>query len=125
MCRSQGMLARMRTSFALTLLVLFTACADDAQQRLSEPLLAQGIKSVVVTEETITATCAMGATVDVPAAELDRNFLGMARTAKLATIAKSILRQCDEKDGAKRQEEAIKAKLASESKRLGIDTTGL
>lgn len=101
-----------------------TGCNDDVQKRLADPLKEQGIKDVVVNEQKIIATCSTGVTVEIEAKELERNFLGMAKTSKVATIAKNILRECDDKDSAKRQEEAVKNKLVEETKRLGIDTTG-
>jgi hypothetical protein len=104
--------------------VCLSGCNDDVQKRLADPLKEQGIKEIVVNEQKIIATCSTGVTVEIEAKELERNFLGMAKTSKVATIAKNILRECDDKDSAKRQEEAIKSKLADETKRLGIDTTG-
>ena len=106
-------------------LIFATGCNDDVQKRLSDPLKEQGIKEVVVDETKIVATCATGATVEIPATELERNFLGMSKTSKVATIAKNILRDCDDKDTAKRQEAAVAAKITEETKRLGIDATGM
>lgn len=101
-----------------------SGCNDDVQKRLADPLKEQGIKDVVVNEQKIIATCSTGVTVEIDVKELERNFLGMAKTSKVATIAKNILRECDDKDSAKRQEEAVKNKIVEETKRLGIDTTG-
>lgn len=109
---------------AVVVVSVVTGCTDDVQKRLADPLKEQGIKEVVVNEQKIIATCSTGVTVEIEAKELERNFLGMAKTSKVATIAKNILRECDDKDSAKRQEEAVKSKLVDETKRLGIDTTG-
>lgn len=106
-------------------LTFASGCNDDVQKRLSEPLKEQGIKEVAVDESKIVATCATGATVEIAATELERNFLGMAKTSKVTTIAKNILRECDDKDAAKRQEDAVAAKITEETKRLGIDATGM
>lgn len=118
--------ARRPACVALLVLVAGVAagCDDDVEKRLGDPLKEQGLKELVVGEEKIVATCSTGATVEVEVKELERNFLGMAKTSKVATIAKSILRECEDKDAAKRQEEAIAAKLGDETKRLGIDATG-
>lgn len=123
--RAHSLASLIATITLTTLITLVSGCNDDVQKRLADPLKEQGIKDVVVNETKIIATCSTGATVEIDAKELERNFLGMAKTSKVATIAKNILRDCDDKDSAKRQEEAIKAKIGDETKRLGIDPSGM
>ena len=84
---------------------LLIACADNSQERLSKALGAQGVKSVVVSETTITATCAAGDNVEVPTAELEKSALGV-KPENLKAVGQKILKTCEEKDTAKRKAEA-------------------
>jgi hypothetical protein len=120
----QTMSGKLLPALALASLTL-TACSDDTEARLTKALGAQGVKSVKVTEDKVTATCASGATVEVPASELERNFLGMAKAAKVTSVGKKLLQDCDTQDKEKAREAAAKAGIADEAKRLGIDLTGL
>lgn len=119
------MLPRFLSSSLLAALALVTACSDDSEARLQKALGEQGVNEVKVTEETVTAVCSSGATVEIPATELERNFLGMAKASKVTAVGRQILQDCDTKDKEKAREVHQKAMMADEAKRLAIDTTGL
>lgn len=102
-----------------------TACTDDTQERLNNTLKERGVKEVVVTETKITATCSSGATTTVNADELERNFMGMPKASKVTAVAKTIFKDCEDKDAEKHREEQIKAALAEQAKQLGVDATGM
>lgn len=109
----------------LAALALTAGCSDDSEARLQKALGEQGVKEVKVTETSITATCSSGATVEIPAAELERNFLGMAKAAKVTAVGRQILQDCDTKDKERARDAQAKAMMADEAKRLAIDTSGL
>lgn len=100
-------------------------CADDTEARLQKALGEQGIKSVRVTEAQVTATCASGATSEVPASELERNFLGMAKATQVTAVGRKLLKDCDAKDQARAKEAQAKAMIVDEAKRLEVNITGL
>jgi hypothetical protein len=100
-------------------------CGDETEARLKKALGDQGVKDVKVTEEMVIATCSSGATVEIPAEELERNFLGMAKANKVTVVGRKILQDCDTKDKERARDAQAKAMIADEVKRLGIDTTGL
>ncbi len=106
-------------SFALA------ACSDDSQQRLTDVLSKQGIKEVTVTEAKVTARCASGATAEVDAAELQKNFLGMVKSERLGVVANDLFKKCDDLDKDKHKAEAQKQLLADAAKELGIDVSAM
>jgi hypothetical protein len=107
------------------LMLSLAACSDEAPKRLSDSLAQVGIKDVVVDEQKIGATCSQGDKVEVPTAELERNFLGMSSPKKVVLVAKNIAKDCEDKDTTKKREAAQKARLGDVLKELGIDATGL
>jgi len=105
----------------MLLLPPFTiGCGDDTAARLTASLAPQGIKNVDVTDERIVASCALGQTAELPAAELERNFMGMAKASKVTSVGRALLKECDDKDNAQRKAEGLKVAIADEAKRLGI-----
>ena len=99
-------------------------CGGDVAPRIQKPLEGQGIKDVAVDEAKVTATCAQGDKVEVPAAELELNFMGMAKTDKVAAVVKKIVTQCEEKDSDKKRLEAIRAAQKDKARELGVDISG-
>lgn len=116
----------MRRARVLLLLIGTGAmgCGGDLAPRLQKPLEGQGIKGVTVDETKVTATCSQGDKVEVPAAELELNFMGMAKTDKIAAVVKKIVTQCEEKDTEKKRIEAIRTAQKDKARELGVDTSG-
>lgn len=110
---------------ALVGMACATACNDEAPKRLADSLAQVGIKDVVVTDTKVTATCAQGDSVEVPTADLGRNFLGMSNPKKVVGVAKAIAKDCEDKDGQKKREASQKARIADTLKSLGIGGAAL
>lgn len=116
----------MRRSWMLMLMIApgLAACGGDIVPRLQKPLEGQGIKEVTVDETKITASCSQGDKVEVPASELALNFMGMAKTDKIAVVVKKIVTQCEEKDTEKKRLEGIRAAQKDKARELGVDVSG-
>lgn len=101
-----------------------SGCGGDLAPRLQKPLDGQGIKEVTVTEIKITATCAQGDKVEVPVAELELNFMGMAKTEKIAAVVKKIVTTCENKDEEKKRIAGIREAQGAKARELGLDIAG-
>lgn len=96
-------------------------CGGDIAPRLQKPLEGQGIKDVTVDETKVMATCSQGDKVEVPAAELELNFMGMAKTDKIAAVVKKIVTSCEEKDTEKKRLAGIRAAQKDKARELSLD----
>lgn len=99
-------------------------CGGDLAPRLQKPLEGQGIKDVVIDDTKITATCAQGDKAEVPAAELELNFMGMAKTDKIAGVVKKIITVCEKQDEEKKRLAGIREAQGAKARELGVDITG-
>lgn len=99
-------------------------CGGDLAPRLQKPLDGQGIKEVTVDETKISASCAQGDKVEVPVAELELNFMGMAKTEKIASVVKKIVTACEAKDDEKKRIAGIREAQGAKARELGIDIAG-
>ncbi len=111
----------MRRSLMVLLGVALAGCGGDIAPRLQKPLEGQGIKDVLVDETKVTATCSQGDKVEVPAAELDINFMGMAKTDKVAAVVKKIVTTCEDKDNEKKRLAGIREAQGAKARELGVD----
>ncbi|OGQ21213.1 MAG: hypothetical protein A2138_07985 [Deltaproteobacteria bacterium RBG_16_71_12] len=114
----------MRRSLVVLLGLGLTGCGGDLAPRLQKPLDGQGIKDVAVDDSKITAVCAQGDKVEVPVAELELNFLGMAKTEQIAAVVKKIVTTCEEKDAEKKRIAGIREAQGAKARELGIDIAG-
>ncbi len=99
-------------------------CGGDLAPRLQKPLEGQGIKDVAIDETKITATCAQGDKVEVPASELELNFMGMAKTDKIAAVVKKVITLCEKQDEEKKRLAGIREAQGAKARELGVDVTG-
>ena len=111
----------MRRSLLVLLGVGLAGCGGDVAPRLQKPLEGQGIKDVTVDDTKVSATCSQGDKVEVPAAELDVNFMGMAKTEKVAAVVKTIVTTCEDKDTEKKRIAGIREAQGAKARELGVD----
>lgn len=114
----------MRRSLVVLLGFGLAGCGGDLAPRLQKPLDGQGIKELAIDKTKITATCAQGDKVEVPASELELNALGMAKTEKIAAVVKKIVTTCEEKDAEKKRIAGIREAQGAKARELGIDIAG-
>lgn len=114
----------MRLSLVVVLGIGLAGCGGDLAPRLQKPLEGQGIREVTVDETKVSATCSQGDKVEVPVAELELNFMGMAKTDKIAAVVKKIVTTCEDKDSEKKRLAGIREAQGAKAKELGIDISG-
>ncbi len=99
--------------------IALLACQGSMEDKLAE-VLATVAKSVTIEGESVKAVCNNDEAVEVPAADLELNFIGMAPVENLSQVARDLMRACEETAQSEKKAADEARRYRDEAKRLGL-----